>query len=331
MARRLVPLNTANGKIFSTISSVSSMTTAADFYRSFHAQKAAITQLVEERGILDSRNEALAAVNRLNDKCKGLASVLPPYDLQAYSQELDKLYALLDSKAVAQAKKPTRFKFSKSSLTSAKQEQEIKKQERRVLDEKRTQTTVPVTDPNEFKVTKHSRTLFSSYDGGSQNLVLADIDHAAIFLKPSTPFATAKVDNVSHSIIYIDSVKGAVYLNNLDSCVVITACHQFRMHKSTRTDLFLSCGSGRPIIEHCSGLRFAQFSFDTVTQIHPWNAVDDFNWLDSSRPSANWHLLSPADDYSSSIKPAVAAVLGSPAQSRSVDVDQEFSPVTLFG
>lgn len=307
------------------------MTTAADFYRSFHAQKAAILQLVNERGVLIARDEALAAVTRLNDECKGLASVLPQYDLQAYSQELDKLYALLDSKAVAQAKKPARFKFSKTALTSAKQEQEIKKQERRVLDEKRTQTTVPVTDLNEFKVTKHSRALFSSHDGSNQNLVLADIDHAAIFLKPSTPFATAKVDKVSHSIIYIDSVKGAVYLNNLDSCVVITACHQFRMHKSTHTDLFLSCGSGRPIIEHCSSLRFAQFSFDTATQVHPWHAVDDFNWLDSSRASANWHRLAPVDDYSRSLQPAVATVLASPAQSRSVDVDQEFCQVTLFG
>lgn len=365
-------------------------TAAVAFYKDFHARKASVINLIDTHGLLNAREEALRAVNDLDAACKRIRSTLPAHDRQAYSQELTKLYALLDSKAALEAKKnPTttatgtrtgpgsgsgsgRFKFSKKSLESAKLEQMTQKRDRKTLDDLRTATTyVPPksdTNTNEYKVSGLHGKLVTSSEGSHSNLIVTNISNSAVFLTPTqppggaSPFSTAKVDTISNSILYIAAVTGPIYLSNIKNCVLIVKCHQFRMHESRDTDVFLACASGRPIIEHCAGLRFAQFSFETTAtamvtkekekekdKIVPWQTVDDFNWLDSTTQSINWKRLSAEEDYSRELQPLITGVLAESelpssssvsvsvpvssvpvSLSRSVDVEQAFPCVTLF-
>ena len=326
---------------------------SADFYRSFRAKKASIIELIEscrdQNGLLQdtsARNDALNAVNSLSDECKRLAHALPPYDRQAYLQELDQLYALLDTKARA---KGSRFKFSKKALESAKTEQA---NERKAAEEHRATAStkkivipsMPARDLNEFIVNNKSHVMVcNSTSGGGSNLILANVDNSVIVLKPPTQFATAKLDYITNSVIYIDAVIGPIYLNHISHCVIVAVCHQFRMHESKSTDVFLGCGSGRPIIEQCNDLRFAQFRFQSTSMPVPdWQDVDDFNWLVGGQQSVNWQPLPPNEDYTNLLEQSIANALAKPTPlsessegsdndlDRKIVVKDEFPCVTLF-
>ena len=41
---------------------------------------------------------------------------------------------------------------------------------------------------------------------------------------------------------------------------------QFRMHKTTATDVYLHTGS-MPVIEHCKGIRFAAYPFEELVRV----------------------------------------------------------------
>lgn len=69
------------------------------------------------------------------------------------------------------------------------------------------------------------------------------------------------------------------------------------MHESRNCDVYLLTTS-RPIIEDCSGIRFAPFPDIYMTESDnkvedQWQQVDDFKWL-RSEPSPNWGILDPS-------------------------------------
>jgi tubulin-specific chaperone C len=88
---------------------------------------------------------------------------------------------------------------------------------------------------------------------------VADIDHCVIDLKqPSyadSPYPGLTVLNVSKSLLLCGKVSGAIHMTNLQDCVLVVACRQFRMHECKNVTVYLHCGS-RPIIEDCERVRF---------------------------------------------------------------------------
>lgn len=113
-----------------------------------------------------------------------------------------------------------------------------------------------------------------------------DLDNCIVM--GGTPQKTLHLSNISNSIIYL-SVDGPLYLTNIQNTTIVAECHQFRMHKSSKCDVFL--GTKRPVIEDCTAIRFGPAYFG-----QQWEQVDDFNWI---RPiqSANWSRLSAVPDF----------------------------------
>ena len=78
----------------------------------------------------------------------------------------------------------------------------------------------------------------------------------------------------------------------------MVATAQFRIHSTKATDVYLRVRSN-PIIEACSGLRFAPYEYHysgSAEQLGAiglaedsglWAKVNDFDWLRST-PSPNW-------------------------------------------
>ena len=70
------------------------------------------------------------------------------------------------------------------------------------------------------------------------------------------------------------------------------------MHESRNCHVYL-LSSSRPIIEDCTGIRFAPlpptYMNDSDRQVvNQWQQVDDFKWL-RNEPSPNWSLLGDAE------------------------------------
>ncbi|SMR60555.1 unnamed protein product [Zymoseptoria tritici ST99CH_1E4] len=109
-------------------------------------------------------------------------------------------------------------------------------------------------------------------------------------------FAGLTLKNISNSLVICGHVNGAVHLTNVKSSTIVVATRQFRMHDSSSCDVYL-LASSRPIIEDCSGIRFAplpeayQLEGDEAKE-NLWEKVDDFKWLRNEQ-SPNWSLMDP--------------------------------------
>ncbi|KAK3708176.1 hypothetical protein LTR37_011680 [Vermiconidia calcicola] len=109
-----------------------------------------------------------------------------------------------------------------------------------------------------------------------------------------TPFAGLTLKNIKESLIVCGHVNGAAHLTKVSNSVIVVASRQFRMHESHNCDVYLLTTS-RPIIEDCSGIRFAPLPETYMTESdrqvdNQWQQVDDFKWL-RSEPSPNWSVL----------------------------------------
>ena len=107
-------------------------------------------------------------------------------------------------------------------------------------------------------------------------------------------FQTLTLKNITHSLLLCGHVHGAAHLTNLSHSVVVVAARQVRLHGSRDCDVYLHAAS-RPIIEDCSGVRFAPLPAKFLTGEDEgvenlWRSVDDFKWL-RAEASPNWSVL----------------------------------------
>lgn len=110
------------------------------------------------------------------------------------------------------------------------------------------------------------------------------------------PFATLTLKHIRDSLVVCGHVSGAAHLTKISNSIVVVASRQFRMHESRNVDVYLRCGS-RPIIEDCTGIRFAPLPETYAAEgeegregENMWDQVDDFKWL-RSEPSPNWRAM----------------------------------------
>uniref|UniRef100_A0A4X2KEB9 Tubulin folding cofactor C n=1 Tax=Vombatus ursinus TaxID=29139 RepID=A0A4X2KEB9_VOMUR len=97
-------------------------------------------------------------------------------------------------------------------------------------------------------------------------------------------------------------VSTSVFLDDCVGCVLAVACQQLRTHSTRDTRIFLQVTS-RAIVEDCSGVQFAPYSWSYAgidqdfegsgldRSKNNWRDVDDFNWLARDVASPNWSIL----------------------------------------
>ncbi|KAF9224783.1 hypothetical protein BS17DRAFT_779030 [Gyrodon lividus] len=133
----------------------------------------------------------------------------------------------------------------------------------------------------------------------SAEVSISDLDSCIVNLLPKgddcAKITAFHVQRVSKCIFLLPHIAGSILLYNLSECVIVTRCHQFRMHNSTVVDVYLAIESN-PIIEQCSNIRFTGYpssltSDDVVRQESRHFAVQDFSHIRST-PSPNWSTLS---------------------------------------
>ncbi|KAK8123322.1 hypothetical protein PG999_003240 [Apiospora kogelbergensis] len=132
---------------------------------------------------------------------------------------------------------------------------------------------------------------------------LADLDSCVVdmtvptsSLSSGVPFAGLAIKNVRRSLLVCGTVAGPVHITGVRDSIIVVAARQVRIHECENVDLYLHCGS-HPIIEDCSGMRFAPiptaYYTDQAGEIgsdNQWDRVDDFKWL-KAESSPNWRVL----------------------------------------
>ena len=116
------------------------------------------------------------------------------------------------------------------------------------------------------------------------DLTLSDLTNCIVNLLPpssgesSLQISALHARNLSQCVVLLPSIDGSALLENISGSIIVLGCHQvryqnsavtrfilytlrfeqFRMHSSTKVDVFLSVSSN-PIIETCKQIRFSQY------------------------------------------------------------------------
>lgn len=115
------------------------------------------------------------------------------------------------------------------------------------------------------------------------------------------PVRALFVHRLRNCRVYAGPVSSSILIEEVEGCVFILASHQIRIHHANESDFYLRVRS-RPIIEDCSGVRFAPYCLcyegidddlretGLEEETGNWGNVDDFRWLRAVQ-SPNWSVL----------------------------------------
>uniref|UniRef100_A0A0E0CLZ7 C-CAP/cofactor C-like domain-containing protein n=1 Tax=Oryza meridionalis TaxID=40149 RepID=A0A0E0CLZ7_9ORYZ len=131
------------------------------------------------------------------------------------------------------------------------------------------------------------------------DFTLADLVSCQVYLKGKC--RALYVHKLKDCRVFVGAVFGSVLIEDVERCAFVIAAHQIRIHEATATDFYLRVRS-RPIIEDCSGVRFAPHALKyegiredlrdagLEEETGNWANVDDFKWLRAVQ-SPNWCLV----------------------------------------
>lgn len=89
------------------------------------------------------------------------------------------------------------------------------------------------------------------------SVMINDLEYCIVDLgRLAGSMSTLTIKNVARSIIFCGEVQGSVHLTNISDCIILLACRQIRIHKSSDNDIYSHCTS-RTIIEDSGTLSFA--------------------------------------------------------------------------
>ncbi|KAG8742115.1 hypothetical protein FRC10_001985 [Ceratobasidium sp. 414] len=102
------------------------------------------------------------------------------------------------------------------------------------------------------------------------------------------------VQGLRRTVLYAGDMQGSILLHDCYGCTIVVSSHQFRMHTSDSTHVYLKVASN-PVIEKCTNIGFGPFpSTDSTPKGSISYTVQDFDWMADSH-SPNWHAIERTD------------------------------------
>lgn len=80
------------------------------------------------------------------------------------------------------------------------------------------------------------------------------------------PFPGLSLKSIDKSLIVAGRVAGAVHITGVTDSIIVVAARQARIHECKNVDIYLHASS-HPIIEYCSGMRFAPLPSSYVSSL----------------------------------------------------------------
>ncbi|XP_056424176.1 tubulin-specific chaperone C [Hyla sarda] len=274
------------------------------FNSSFGLERAAIEEVLsgEDSGLgAEVLDEVSGRVQRLQKLLNDSMMFLPSYDIRQAQEHITRLQAALDARRQQlQPKKKFAFKARKKEAPVGS-----------------ASTIQPPPAAPQVKETQaqpeaqcglqdlSGQVLFmKSEEIRQKDVQLSRLRDCTVTLTGSP--ATLHVRDLSGCKVLCGPVATSIFVNNCTDCLFAFSCQQLRTHSTTDSRFYLHVTS-RAIIEDCSGLLYAPFtwSYPDIQQDYElagldqsrnnWDLVDDFNWLAMDVKSPNWKII-PEED-----------------------------------
>ncbi|CAE6430393.1 unnamed protein product [Rhizoctonia solani] len=281
-----------------------------EFITAFKAQAQELEDVLSQNKAPDTKtvNQLSVSITKLRAKVNEAVAVghLPAYDQRLCEERVTSLEGSL-AKFRANAKPKSKFSF-KSSI-NAKPTSPIAPEAG--LASKQPSTTTSTT---KISINNHHHKLltFANAEGwdaselnSAQSVVIAIGGLSDCFVDlasgPSPNVNALHVQGLKRTVLYAGKIQGSVLLHDCVQCTIIVSTHQFRMHTSNTTNVYLEVSSN-PVIEKCNDIRFGSYpsSSDTATAAElprpevsgnglPY-VVQDFDWMGAT-PSPHWTVI----------------------------------------
>ncbi|XP_037700753.1 tubulin-specific chaperone C [Choloepus didactylus] len=279
----------------------------SDFFAAaFSRERAAVEELLESGESAERLEEAAARLQGLQKLLNDSVLFLAAYDLRQAQEALGRLQAALaERRQELQPKKRFAFKTRRKDAASASKRD----------------AAPGAPSPGNILASppplKEAEALGSSCVCGFSNLesqilekrteelhqrdvLLTELSNCTIKLYGNPN--TLRLSNARNCTVFCGPVSTSVFLENCSGCVLTVACQQLRVHSTRDTRIFLQVTS-RAIVEDCSGIRLAPYTWSYPgidkdfedsgldRNKNNWKDIDDFNWLAQGVASPNWSIL----------------------------------------
>ena len=231
------------------------------------------------------------------------ATHLPNFEVKRFQNSVkDMSQMFVEVQSQLQPKKKFGFKGKKNKKTEAKEE-DVSVKEDKVKASSSSSTFIEMIG-FEVKAKAGETIRVESEQIHQKDVLLKDLTNCKVYLvgNPSTLHMT----QLTGCEILAGPVSTSIFIDEATACQFALACQQLRTHRTHKSDFSLHVTS-KAIVEDCKQVRFAPLSliYDDLEKhyetsglsrsTNTWNAVDDFNWLASDKPSPNWSLI-PEDE-----------------------------------
>lgn len=121
--------------------------------------------------------------------------------------------------------------------------------------------------------------------------------------------STLHIDDVECCTIVVGPVASSVFVSDCRESVLVVACQQLRVHRSSALTCYMHITSGA-IVEDCSDIGVAPYdlTYDTIDKhwalsalarnVNKWSEVADFNFPFPGLESPNWHAIKVEERHS---------------------------------
>ncbi|KAJ2925339.1 hypothetical protein H1R20_g11792, partial [Candolleomyces eurysporus] len=142
----------------------------------------------------------------------------------------------------------------------------------------------------------------------SPDLAISNLTRCIVNMLPpqdsNLNFSALHIRDLSDCVLLLPFTEGSALIHDVRNCVLVLGCHQFRMHTSTKVDVYLRIESN-PIIETCHEIRFGMYPSRLAPHLLqepplPPLTVQDFSHIRAS-PSPNFSLI--GSKMQSEVKP----------------------------
>lgn len=264
-----------------------------------------------------------AAISNMEKLVAEKSYFLPPYEVRSSLDVIGELKGMVES---ANTDLAPRKKFSFKNKASSKMGTAVSAE--MAVDSKDSNasemgTAVSSEMAVDSKISNAAKLKFVSWDSpGFRNMhneilvkrfvgsesegefSVTDLESCDVYLKGR--LRALFIHRLKNCRIFTGPVLGSILMEEVTGCLLMLSSHQIRIHQAINCDFYLRVRS-RPIVEDCSGVRFAPYRLfykgidkdlsDSGLEVETgnWSNVADFRWLRAMQ-SPNWSLL-PEEEF----------------------------------
>lgn len=248
--------------------------------------------------------KASASISDLEKLVSEHSYFLPPYEIRSSLKAIEELKEMVES---ANAEIAPRKKFAFKNKASSKKEPaaSAKEVERFSAVSDAAKPDVSLPDSPGFR-NKKGEILVKRFRASESegDFSIVDLDSCDVYLKGR--FRALFIHRLKNCRLFSGPVLGSILIEEVNGCLFMLASHQIRIHHARESDFYLRVRS-RPIVEDCSGVRFAPYRLlyegidkdlsnsGLEEETRNWANVDDFLWLRAVQ-SPNWCVI-PEEEF----------------------------------